>query len=95
MIGSAVLRIVPYGALGGFIGAIYFAALAWNVRLYTGHGSGWKALLLHLSRLSVAITGFTLCARHGAAPVLASFAGFLLIRTISVTHCGLVLERNP
>jgi F1F0 ATPase subunit 2 len=94
MIGSAVLRTAPYAALGGFIGAIYFAALAWNVRLYTGHGSGWVALLLHLSRLAVAIAAFTLCARQGAAPVLASLAGFLLIRTISVNNYGLAPERN-
>src|SRR5208282_6839750 len=49
MIGAVVLRIVPYAALGAFVGAAYFAALGWNVRLYAGHGAGWKALLLHLS----------------------------------------------
>ena len=37
------------------------------------------------------IAAFTLCARQGAAPVLASFAGFLAIRTISVNHYGLAL----
>ena len=40
MIGVVVLRIVPYAALGALIGAAYFAALAWNVRLYAGHGAG-------------------------------------------------------
>ncbi len=95
MIGSVVLRIVPYAALGGILGAVYFAALAWNVWLYTGHGSGWVALLLHLSRLAVAIAAFALCARQGAAPVLASLAGFVLIRTISVNNYGLAPERNP
>ena len=95
MIGVVVLRIVPYAALGALVGAAYFAALGWNVRLYAGHGPGWKALLLHLSRLAVAVAAFTLCARQGAGPLLASFAGFLAMRTISINHYSLALERNP
>jgi F1F0 ATPase subunit 2 len=95
MIGVVVLRIVPYAALGALVGAAYFAALGWNVRLYAGHGAGWKALLLHLSRLGVAVAAFTLCARQGAGPLLASFAGFLAMRTISVNHYSLAVERNP
>ena len=95
MIGVVVLRIAPYVALGAIIGTAYFAALGWNVRLYAGHGAGWKALLLHLSRLGIAIVAFMFCAGRGAAPLLASFAGFLAIRTISVNRCGLALERNP
>jgi F1F0 ATPase subunit 2 len=73
----------------------YFAALAWNVRLYTGHGVGRNALLLHLSRFAVAVAAFTLCARQGAAPMLASFGGFLAIRAISVNHYRLTLQGNP
>ena len=57
MIGIVVLRMAPYGALGALIGMAYFAALAWNVRLYAGHGAGSKALLIHLSRLAVASRG--------------------------------------
>lgn len=95
MIGVVVLRIAPYAALGVLISAAYFAALGWNVRLYAVHGARWKALLLHLSRLAIALMSFTLSARQGAAPLLASFAGFLLIRTISISHYRLALERNP
>jgi len=95
MIGAVVLRIAPYAALGALVGAAYFAALGWNVRLYAGHGAGWKALLLHFSRLAAAVAAFTLCARQGPAPLLASFAGFLAARTISVNHYRLALERNP
>jgi len=95
MIQVVVLRIVHYAALGASVGAVYFAALGWNVRLYARHGAGWKALLLHLSRLATAVAAFTLCARQGATPLLASFAGFLAIRTISVNHYRLALERNP
>jgi F1F0 ATPase subunit 2 len=95
MIGAVLLRIVLFAALGSFIGALYFAALAWNVWLYTGREPGWKALLLHLSRLAAAVAVFTLCARRGAAPMLASFAGFVFIRTISVKHFGVAPERDP
>jgi F1F0 ATPase subunit 2 len=94
MIDVIVLRIVPYAALGALIGAAYFAALGWNVRLYADHGAGTGGLLLHLARLVVAVAAFTLCARQGAAPLLASFAGFLLARTISVNRYRLALARN-
>jgi len=85
---------VPYAAFGALIGAAYFAALGWNVRLYAGDGAGWQALLLHLSRIAFAIAALTLCARQGAAPLLASFAGFLATRTISVHRFKLAIERN-
>ena len=95
MIGVVVVRMAAYAALGALIGMAYFAALAWNVRLYTGHGAGRNALLLHLSRLAVAAAVFTLCAMQGAAPLLANFAGFVAIRTFWVNHYRLVLQRNP
>jgi len=95
MIGAVGLRIVPYAAIGALIGAAYFAALRWNVRLYVGHRARWKTLPLHLSRLGVAVAAFTLCARQGATPLLASFAGFLAVRMISVNRYGLVAEKNP
>ena len=95
MIGVVVVRMAAYGALGALIGMAYFAALAWNVRLYTGHGAGGNALLLHLSRLAVAVAAFALCARQGAAPMLASFGGFLAMRTIWVNHYRLALQRKP
>jgi F1F0 ATPase subunit 2 len=95
MIGVVVVRTAAYGALGALIGMAYFAALAWNVRLYIGHGAGRNALLLHLLRLAIAVAAFTVCARQGAAPILASFAGFMAIRAISVNHYRLALQRNP
>ena len=56
----------PYAALGALIGAAYFAALEWNVRLYAGRGAGGSALLIHLARL-VASPRFSRYA-HGKAP---------------------------
>jgi len=95
MIAVVFLRIAPYAGFGALMGAAYLAALGWNVRLYAAHGGGCKALLLHLSRLALAVAAFTLCARQGAAPMLASFAGFFAIRTISISRFGLVPEKNP
>jgi hypothetical protein len=41
-----------------------------------------KAMTLHLSRLFTAAAMFTLCAKIGAAPLLASFAAFQAMRLI-------------
>ncbi|MGO9607244.1 MAG: ATP synthase subunit I [Candidatus Binataceae bacterium] len=95
MIEIVVLRIVPYAVFGSMIGAAYFTALEWNVRLYAVDGAGWQALLIHLARIAFAIAAFTLCAIQGAAPLLASFVGFLAMRTITVHRHKLVIERNP
>ena len=80
------LRIGSYTALGSLIGAGYFTALAWNVRLYVDRSHGMQALLVHLLRLVLAVAAFTLCARQGAAPMIASFVGFLAIRTITINR---------
>ena len=95
MIGVVVVRMAAYGAFGALIGMAYFAALAWNVRLYIGHAAGRNALLLHLLRLAIAVAAFTLCARQGAAPMIASFTGFLAIRTITIIRYGLAPQRIP
>ena len=95
MIEIAIARIAPYAGLGALVGAACFTALGWNVRLYTGRGPGWSALLLHLSRLGAVVAAFTLCARQGAAPLLATFAGFLAVRTVLVGRHSFAPERNP
>ncbi len=95
MIEAIVLRMAPYAILGALIGAAYFAALGWNVGLYADNGAGWSSLLLHLSRVAAAVAAFTFCARQGAAPMLASFAGFLTLRTISINRYRHSFEKNP
>ncbi len=87
------LRIACYAALGAVMGTAYFAALGWNVRLYFDRESGWRPVLLHFSRLGLAVAAFTLCARQGALPLLATLAGFLALRTISLRHHGLADRR--
>ena len=81
MTGFTLLSVVIFGALGGLLGATYFTALEWNVRLYAV-GSEKKALLLHLLRFVGAVAIFILCARAGVAPLLSSFAAFLVARLV-------------
>lgn len=93
MIGIVVLRMAAYAALGMLIGMAHFGVLAWNVRLYARGGAGWDALLMHLLRLAIAVAAFTLCARQGAAALLACFAGFQAIRALSVWRYRLAPRR--
>ena len=87
--------VLPFGALGGLLGALYFLALGWNVRLYAGGGAGWKAPLLHLARLAAVGAAFILCARQGAAQLLSSFAAFEAVRAVVVNRSGLANQANP
>ena len=86
MIDPAVVRILLYGALGALLGIAFFAALDWNVLLYVEPGAGWKAPLVHIARLLLAGAIFTLAARGGAMPLLATLAGFQMIRIAAVNR---------
>lgn len=86
MIDLIFIRALPYGALGALIGIAYVGALAWNVRLYVGHGVEWGVLLVHLLRLLTVAAAFTLCARQGALPLLSTLVGFLVTRTLTVNQ---------
>ena len=86
MMDLAFLRVLPYCVLGALLGIAYFAALALNVRLYTGSGPGWSAMLLHLARLILIAAVFTLCARRGAPSLLSSVVGFELMRKVAVNQ---------
>lgn len=94
MIDLIFLRVLPYCALGALLGAAYFSALGWNVRLYVRGGAGGSALLVHLLRLLVIVALFTLCARQGASSLLSSVAGFELMRNVAVNRQRLALGRN-
>jgi F1F0 ATPase subunit 2 len=95
MIEVTISRIIFYALIGALVGAAYFAALGLNVELYAGAGARSTALLVHLARLGGAVAALTLLARQGAAPLLAAFAGFLVIRTISVNRRRPALESIP
>lgn len=94
MIDLSLVRVLLYGVLGAVLGVAYFSALGWNVRLYVDHGAGWSAVLIHLMRLLVIGTAFTLCVRHGAFPLLSSVAGFQMIRAAAVRQQTRALERK-
>jgi F1F0 ATPase subunit 2 len=82
---ATVIGALLCAALGGLLAWAYCAALWWNVRSYLGD-AGWQALPLHLLRIAAVVSVFTLCARQGAMPLLASFAGFLAARTAIVAR---------
>jgi hypothetical protein len=82
MMTPTAIRSVLCGLAGAIFAVAYFSGLAWNVRLYARDGIGMKAMTLHLSRLFTAAAMFTLCAKIGAAPLLASFAAFQAMRLI-------------
>jgi hypothetical protein len=92
--GSIALNVTAYGMLGIALGAAYLAALRLNVRLYCDGVWVWKTLLVHLLRIVGIGSAFTVCARHGALPLLSGFGGFELMRTISLWRCVRCLKTN-
>lgn len=79
------LIIAPLGALcGAGLAIVYFRALALNTRLWLGDGGIARPLALHMGRTAVAIAAFVLAAHFGAGVLLASFAGFIVTRTVIV-----------
>lgn len=82
---SALASTLIGGVFGALIGAAYFAALRWNVRLYARARAGWAAAVAHLARFAFAALSFAAIARDGGADaLLAAFAAFLVVRTTAV-----------
>jgi hypothetical protein len=91
---SIPLDVTAYGMLGIALGAAYLTALRLNVRLYCDGLSVWKALLVHLLRIVGVGSAFTVCACHGALPLLSGFGGFVVMRTVSLRQRDLCLKPN-
>jgi hypothetical protein len=81
MTGAALALVAGFAGL--VAGALYFAALRRTVALYAA-GPGRLAAALTLARIAGAILFFGLGARQGALPLLSSFLGFLLARTLAL-----------
>jgi hypothetical protein len=65
-------------------GFIYFASLKRSVTLFVG-GKGWLGpLVLTLGRIGAAVAFLFVAAKLGAAPLLASFIGFLMARALAL-----------
>ncbi|MGO9673003.1 MAG: ATP synthase subunit I [Methylocella sp.] len=75
---------VAMGAIGFAFGLAYFAALRRTVSLYVARRRWFAALALTLGRTGAAIIIFVLAAKLGVAALLATFAGFLVARIVTL-----------
>ena len=69
---------------GLVVGLIHFKALRRTVDHYSTGQGRLAAAALTLGRIAGTIVFFCLAARLGALPLLSSFLGFLLARTLAV-----------
>lgn len=76
-------------ALAGFVfGLLYFAALHRTAILFAARRGWLPPVALTLVRIGAATVFLAFAAKSGAAPLLASFAGFLLARTVALRIAG-------
>ena len=71
-------------AAGLIFGLVHFATLRRTVELYSAGRGHLLAAVLILGRIAAAIVFFGLAARLGSLPLLSSFLGFLLARTLAL-----------
>ena len=69
---------------GLVVGLVHFAALRRTVDLYSAGRGRLAAAALTLGRIAGTIVFFCLAAKLGALPLLSSFLGFLLARTLAL-----------
>ena len=69
---------------GLVVGLVHFAALWRSTELYSAGRGQLAAGALTLGRIAGTIVFFGLVARLGVLPLLASFVGFLLARTLAL-----------
>jgi F1F0 ATPase subunit 2 len=78
---KAHLTLLAFVLAGGALGAVYFATLYRNVRLYVEDRRRSTAILLEVARLAFTAATFVFIAKIGGAPGLLSAAlGFLFAR---------------
>jgi len=80
----AGLKLGFFLVLGTALGAAFFGALEWNVRLYCGSAQSRLAAPIHALRLFGVAAGLAGVARFGAAPLLCVAAGLQLARVFAV-----------
>jgi len=80
-----VVTAIGFGLAGGFaLARAHLSALAVNVRLYLTPGTAWRPVGLHVVRLAVVVTCFTIAALFGAPALIATLVGFTLGRTLEL-----------
>ncbi len=80
---SPLVQALLFGFAGLALGAVFFAALLWNVRAYVRGGIGLVPILVHVARLVLAGAVFWWVAHHGALALLSCAVGFVLARVIT------------
>lgn len=70
---------------GALVGALHFASLALNLRLFTA-GRVLPALLLQLLRVALSVAALAVLIRFGLAALLAGAAGLLLARQLHIAR---------
>ena len=81
-----LVQITAFATLGALLAFAYLGALGYNIRLYLEAGTGWLALLVHMTRLLATGVTLTLCARQGALALLSSIAGFQVMKTFAINQ---------
>ena len=69
---------------GVVVGLVHFAALWRSIELYSAGWGQLAATALTLGRIAGTIVFLVLVVRLGALPLLSSFLGFLLARTLAL-----------
>lgn len=86
--GSIALLAMLLALVGFVLGLAYFAALHRTAVLFAT-GGGWLGLsALTIGRIAAATILLTLAAMLGAAPLIATFLGFLLARAVALRRVG-------
>jgi F1F0 ATPase subunit 2 len=76
------------GFIAGFVvGALHFASLRWNTRLFTTGAAG-KAMALQLGRIAGTVAALTLLARVSLVALLSGGLGFLVARLLLLWRFG-------
>lgn len=80
----AGIKLALFVVFGAALGAAYFGALEWNVRLYCRTAGSRLAAPIHVLRLLGVAAVLAGLAKLGAAPMLCAVAGLQLARVVAV-----------
>jgi hypothetical protein len=87
--GSFIVAIGAFMGLGALSGFIYLSLLAWSVRALTKRSRGLVAAAASSARTVPMVAAFSFSVAHGAAALIAAFAGFMASRAILLRSWGI------
>jgi hypothetical protein len=88
MTATTIILVTSMTMFGFVFGIGYFALLRRTTDRLTGRGDWRGAAVQTLGRIAAAIALLAVIAQLGAAPLLATFAGFLLARTVTLRRAA-------